>query len=1258
MMKKQMKVVFTGGGTGGHVYPNIAIYEAIREQYPDAAFLYLGTKTGAENRIVKNISQPIDFIEIQSRGIPQKIKSFGTLVSMAYILLGTIKSFFILRKFKPDIIVGSGGYVAAPVLFAASLLKLSVFIHEQNAVPGRLNRLIARFATKIGVSFPGSAKFFPADKVSVTGYPLRKKIIVNDEEDIKKKYQIPEGNKVLFIFGGSGGARTINQATVDILPRLLEMEDLTVILATGRGYSRDYKAFEDTHKLLQRKGLASEIPGRFIMREYFDNISEIYSIADLIIARAGAGTIKEITTVGIPSILIPKIDLPGDHQILNANEVQKAGGAKVVYEEVHLKDNRREIFVPQERLLEEIRETLFDSGQLFNMRKNLKQIEKQNSADLILKEIEGVTERSVKPEEKQIKVFYLQSKESDKTFELIFDTTTFGNTYLSDVYLEEMEEDVLFKIKNFNNSEQLILKRSHGDIKVNGEAVDKWSELREDDEIEIHNKAFTLKSYYEKVPQLVSRKSTTSKMLGSSLGIVVSRLGGFLREVFTAAFFGAGKEMDIFVIGLTLSNFIRRIVAENALENAFLPIFLRMFHRTSRKKTWESASSVINSTLLIALVFTVIGILATPLIIKVLFPVFQERGMYADTVNMTRLMFPYLFLVTVAAVLATYLKAFNRFGLAESSAVFFSVGTILGILFFYSSLGLYSLAVGVLIGGTIQILFLLPFAWKVLGDRRMEFRHKLGIEFNSPVNKKYYAQLGPITFDVLLAKTSEIVDRLLASRLTVGSVSYLYYSQTIFRLPFAIISQAINTVILKEFSDKIALFDKEKAKRLFVDGIKTNIFLLMPVSILMYILAEPVVSLLLERMNFTPEAVKSTAYALEFYSIGLIGWGIHSFTVRIFSARIDIKTSVMLNFFMLSANIALCITLVRTSLAYAGLALATSLSYLLFSIIRVIVLQSKMAKEGIVVKKKEILPSLFKTMGASLMMVIVLKLSHIIFGRIEFSSKMVENIVLIMSLAFIGISIFILCSLLLRNTEVLIFKKKLLNKNGEVPVSLLSPFKFLEVVAKDPVSYYDDYFYKINIYLSSRNWEIRNVGVKLTGLFKEKSKVNMLVEILKSRKENGFIKRNALTALRQLDVWEDEFKPLIRQLLADHYYEVRVAAINYLAKCVPPHEYDEFREVMRGKLKRSTIEEKQAALRLTARLGNAGDLDCLKNYYLHSNSLLREELLELLYNFYRRKILSADDIREHVGRVLITSNNLTPEFKLRATIKKILREIE
>ncbi len=288
---EKKKVVFTGGGTGGHVYPNIAIYETLKEHYPDASFLYIGTKKGAESRIVKNISQPIEFVDVLSRGIPQRIKSIKTLIALFYIFLGTIKSYFILKRFKPDVIIGSGGYVAAPVLFAASLLRLKVFIHEQNAVPGRLNRFIARFASKVGVSFSSTANYFPEDKVVVTGYPLRKSIRYSKEENIKEKYNIPEKNKVVFIFGGSGGARTINTALAEIIPTLIGIDGLTVILSTGRGYSNEYKAFEDTLKIFKDVGVPPEVDGKLIVREYFDNIDEIYSIADLIVSRAGAGTI-------------------------------------------------------------------------------------------------------------------------------------------------------------------------------------------------------------------------------------------------------------------------------------------------------------------------------------------------------------------------------------------------------------------------------------------------------------------------------------------------------------------------------------------------------------------------------------------------------------------------------------------------------------------------------------------------------------------------------------------------------------------------------------------------------------------------------------------------------------------------------------------------------------------------------------------------------------------------------------------------------
>lgn len=1256
---KKLKVVFTGGGTGGHVYPNIAIYETIREKYPEASFLYIGTKKGAEKRIVKNISQPIDFVDVMSRGIPQRIRSFKTLISLFIIFMGTIKSYFVLRRFKPDFIVGSGGYVAAPVLFAASLLKLKVFIHEQNAVPGRLNRFIARFASRVGVSFSSTANYFPEDKVVVTGYPLRRSIRLKKEEDIRARYKIPEKNKVIFIFGGSGGARTINNAVAELIPTLLAMDDITVILSTGRGYSSEYKAYDDTLKIFESIGIPPEVEGKLIIREYFDNIDEIYSIADLIVSRAGAGTIKEITTIGIPSILIPKINLPGDHQILNAREVERIGGAKVVYETVKLENNRQTIYVPETELLDTIKSTLYDGDTLFNMRKNLRQVEKQNSTEVILEVLENILKGKEKSDEEQLKVFYLQSQESEKNIELLFDNTTLGNSYFCDVYLDAGDDDDLrAELRIINKGEKIILRRLKGTIRVDDKEIDKWVELGEDSKLELGNKTYTLKSYLEKVEKVQVEKSTAAKMLGSSFGILLSRVAGLFRVIVIAAYFGAGRLMDVFAVGLTVANLMRRIVAENALENAFLPIFSRLFHRTSRKKTWESASSIVNFTLLTSLVFTVLLILLAPLIVQYLFPGLVEKGLAQQTVTMTRIIMPYLFLVTIAAVMTTYLKAFNSFGIAESSTIFFSLGTIAGVVAFYSSSGLYSLAYGILIGGTLQILFLVPFTSKILRMKPMKFSYKPIINFDSPINKKYYFQLGPISLDVIFSKVAEVVGKGLATGLKDGSVAFLHFSLIIFQLPFAVISQAISSVVLRDFSEKIALFDKKKAKQLFIDGVRANIFLLTPISVLMILLAKPIVSILLQRGQFDEVGMSNTAYALQFYALGLIGWGIHTLTVRIFSARIDIKTSVLLNFFMLLLNVGLCYWLINTRLEFAGVALATSISFILFSFIRIVVLMVKLGKESIVIKAKDLAPSFLKTAVASLMMVIVLLQAKNLFSKIDFNSRFVGNLAALISLSFIGISIYLLASLMLKNTELLFFRKRVLGKSPAVPLSMLSPFRFLDKVSRDPDKYKGDYFYKINIYISSSNWEVRNTGIKLIGLFKDKSKVGYLTDLLRGGKENGFIRRNAVNALRQLNAWNADIKKLLVSLMTDGYYETRVAALNFLGGSSTPADFAAYKELVHRRLKRAPMEEKLALVRLIAKIGDMDELKLLEHLFLSSNSLVREELLQLIHNFYRRNLISGEETKELIQRVLITSNNMQPEFKLKSIIKKIYKEIE
>jgi len=1265
---KNKRIVFTGGGTGGHVYPNIAVYENLKERFPDSKFLYMGTKQGAEFKIIDKLEYNMKFIPIASKGLPMKIKSIGTIFSLIIIFLGFVKSFFVLKKFKPDIVIGSGGYVSAPVLLAAALLKIKIFVHEQNAIPGRLNIFIARFATKIGIAFESTDIFFPKGKTIFTGYPLRRSISsvkqnkIKDKKKIKEKYNIPKKNKVLFVFGGSGGAKTINKVMVEIIPMLMSNQDLTVFFATGRGYSNSYKAFDDTVELLSKINIPTEINGRLYINEYYENIDEIYSIADLVVCRAGAGTIKELTLMTKPSILIPKINLPGDHQIVNAKELENIGGASIIYEDIYINENNKSVYISPEPLYNKITELISSEEKLKEFRDSLNKVKNIDSPRKIVDEIVKIIRGEKSFKKKELNIYYLQSQFDEKTYEMVFNSTSFGNSFFSDYNLGHFLSNVYFEIKIDNYTGKMLLKRRKGKVSVNKDNIENWSEIKAGDIISVFDErdnefCFELKSYKEEIEINIDFKSTASKMRGSSLGILVSRLGGFLREVVTAAVFGAGKIMDIFSVGITLSNLIRRIVAENAMDNIFLPIFSRLLHRSTKKKVWTAASSIINVTLLISVIFTIIGIVFAPTLIKTLFPGLIKKGLLNETVNMTRLMFPYLVLVTISAIMASYLKAFNRFGTAEASMIFYSVGIVSSILILRSSIGIYSLGVGVLLGGILQILFLFSFTAGVLKQKSLEFTYKPVFNFSSSTNKRYYSQLWPITIDVLLSKMSEVVDQFIASGLSIGTLSYIYYSKTIFRLPFAIISQGINTVILKEFSEKIALFDKDKAKRLFVDGIKTNVFLLMPISILMFLFSKEIVSILLERFSFDQSDVIFTSLALKAYSIGLVGWGIYSLTSRIFSARIDIKTSMVLNAIMIVTNIFLCFYLVNTPLGFVGLALANSISFLLFSTVRIIVLKIKLKKEGIKINSNEILLPVSKSFISSVIMTVVLIETKIIFSNFHFSSKLASNFFLLASSFLIGFSIYFLSSIILKNTEVLIFKKKSLTKKKATPLNLLSPFGFLSAIEKEPDKYKEIYSYKTNVYSVSSNWEIQNVGVKLIGLFKDLSKTNYLLELISKEHKNDFLKRNAVISLNKLGIWNERISKDVKSLIFNPYYEIRVEAIKLLTNNMPETEYKEFQKIMNDKIHKVRIEEKLEYIKFISKYGNTDDINLLKPYFLHSNSLLREEILSLLLNFHKREILDGPAVKGFIEKILITSNNMKAEFKLKRLIRTIYREI-
>jgi UDP-N-acetylglucosamine--N-acetylmuramyl-(pentapeptide) pyrophosphoryl-undecaprenol N-acetylglucosamine transferase len=263
-----------------------------------------------------------------------------------------LKSLFIIASFRPRLIVGTGGFGAAPVVFAAQILKTlglsraRVVLHEQNAVPGRLNLLVGKWADMVLVTFPQTLKYFPENGCPV-GYPVRGEIgTLSRQEGLERiDFTIPEGRTVVFAFGGSQGSRTINRALVDALGHLMPLkEEIFIVHGMGLFDTEDYHAQIDTEARLEERYTPEEltaIKGFYLSRDYFHNIEAVFAVSDFCVIRGGAGSLNEVAKAGLAAIIIPKAGLSGDHQVMNARAMAAAGLAYVIYEEPVLIDGRK-----------------------------------------------------------------------------------------------------------------------------------------------------------------------------------------------------------------------------------------------------------------------------------------------------------------------------------------------------------------------------------------------------------------------------------------------------------------------------------------------------------------------------------------------------------------------------------------------------------------------------------------------------------------------------------------------------------------------------------------------------------------------------------------------------------------------------------------------------------------------------------------------------------------------------------------------------
>ncbi len=359
-----MRVLLTGGGSGGHVSPMLAVAEALVELEPTVSLCYLGVRNGLEADLVPRADIPIRFAP--AIGMPTSVASLAMLRFIFTLILGVLTATGHLIAFRPKVIIASGGFASAPAVFASAFLRtitfglwrIPVYLHEQNAVPGRMNKAAARIAQQIGVVHAISLDRIPHSGNEVVGYPVRAEFRTIDRATARKKLGIPEDADYVVVTGGSQGARTINRAVVDALPFLADRKNLYLTHSTGAMLGKEYDAVKDTKRRL--KSVTSK-PEHYTVTEYLHDMPLHLAAADLAVIRGGAGSLVEICTQGLPALVIPKANLPGDSQVVNARELAVRGAIELLYEEPALVDGRLLEVVPGKLLAEKIASLLDDS---------------------------------------------------------------------------------------------------------------------------------------------------------------------------------------------------------------------------------------------------------------------------------------------------------------------------------------------------------------------------------------------------------------------------------------------------------------------------------------------------------------------------------------------------------------------------------------------------------------------------------------------------------------------------------------------------------------------------------------------------------------------------------------------------------------------------------------------------------------------------------------------------------------------------------
>lgn len=354
-----MKVILSGGGTGGHIYPALTIADQIKALRPDTEITFVGTRQGLEKDIIPRYGYKLEFIEVA--GFKRSL-SFDTLRSGVKLMQGLKDAYSLLNRLKPDLVIGTGGYVCGPILFLAALKGIPACIQEQNAMPGVTNKILARYVKKVFLGYGEAEKYFGGSSKKIfTGNPIRSEIMQNKRKDAIVELGLNPSKKTILVSGGSRGARSINNAMQYVERELSGRSDVQVLHATGEVNYEFYMSE------IKKGGLLED---NIIIRPYLHNMPMALAAADLAVFRAGAIGLAELAAKGVPAILVPYPYATANHQEFNAKAVEAAGAAKVILD----KD------LTGENLLEEIEKLLISDNGLQAMKKAAKSLGRPDAA--------------------------------------------------------------------------------------------------------------------------------------------------------------------------------------------------------------------------------------------------------------------------------------------------------------------------------------------------------------------------------------------------------------------------------------------------------------------------------------------------------------------------------------------------------------------------------------------------------------------------------------------------------------------------------------------------------------------------------------------------------------------------------------------------------------------------------------------------------------------------------------------------------------